>query len=430
MDYKNIKKPIFRIALFKLGAVSTNFFLTSLLISVLGYNTYGIYSAIFALLTWFFLFDFGLAKGMRNLLTKAIVDKDYILSKKILSTTLIASFTISLSLILVLSNTYSILNLSEFLNIEKSHSNVDFNRVILIFGYTMFLKLFFSTLDQVFYVIHRSYLNMLIVLSINIIYLIIVYFADYGQINLIKIAISYLISVLIVYIIFFVWFIKEYKNIRPSFLLFSFKIVKKIFNSGSKILLTQLMFFVYLAFDRFIILKYSSPDIVSNFDIIYKVMSLVLVPWAIVSKPLWSSYSEAQSRNDIKWIKTTYKKTILFFLFIIASVIVISVFFDFITNLWISEILNVELTELWMVGLLICMIMWCNLHYDLLFGLSLYKISLISALIGAIIKIVATLVIIKLDIVNVFYVALTSILAYTLYNVVSPIIVKNKFKNI
>ena len=190
------------------------------------------------------------------------------------------------------------------------------------------------------------------------------------------------------------------------------------------------MFFVYLAFDRFIILKYSSPDIVSNYDIIYKVMSLVLVPWAIVSKPLWSSYSEAQSRNDIKWIKTTYKKTILFFIFIIVSVIVISVFFDSITNLWIGEILNIELTELWMVGLLICMIMWCNLHYDLLFGLSLYKISLITALIGVFIKIVATLVIVKLDIVNVFYVAITSILAYTLYNVVSPVIVKNKFKNI
>ena len=51
-----------------------------------------------------------------------------------------------------------------------------------------------------------------------------------------------------------------------------------------------------------------SPITENLIDIIYKVMSLVLVPWAIVSKPLWSSYSEAQSRNDVKWIKATYKK--------------------------------------------------------------------------------------------------------------------------
>jgi O-antigen/teichoic acid export membrane protein len=157
---------------------------------------------------------------------------------------------------------------------------------------------------------------------------------------------------------------------------------------GLSILSIQLLFFTFLGMDRFILLKYGSGLEVTNYDIMYRVMSLLLFPWSIIAQPLWSSYAEAYKRKDIIWIKKIYKRLLIVFCFTIFGVFLLSFSFDFITTLWLGKILEVDMQMLLLTGFLILLIMWSTMHSDILFGLSKFRISLIAAILGFSLKII------------------------------------------
>ena len=302
MNYKKIKNSLIKIGFFKIGVVLTNFFITSILISIIGFNNYGVYASIFSLMTWFYLFDFGIAKGMRNHLTNAVVNKNEQIIKKLISTAYIASFFICLSLLFFVLFTISNINISSFLNI-KIYDDSEISSVLNIFIIIMFSKLFFSSIEQIFYVLHKSHLNTLLLLIVNFVYLVLLIFCKYQDINDLKeISLMYAFSLVFSYVVISIWFFYNHKNFRPKPIFFSINLLKKIFSDGFKILLIQLMFFCYLSLDRFLLLKYSNELTVANYDILYKVMSVLLFPWSIISQPLWSSYAEAFSRCLMHWL--------------------------------------------------------------------------------------------------------------------------------
>ncbi|MEO9570748.1 MAG: hypothetical protein ABJH82_04120 [Polaribacter sp.] len=193
---------------------------------------------------------------------------------------------------------------------------------------------------------------------------------------------------------------------------------------GIRILFIQLLFFTFLGLDRFILLKHVSALEVTNYDIMYRVMSLLLFPWSIIAQPLWSSYAEAYNRKDISWIKNMYKKLLLVFGFTILGVFILSYSFDFITELWIGKVLEVDLNILFLTGLLILLIMWSTMHTDILFGLSKFRIPLISASLGFIVKIIFIFVAINTGF-DIFKLLISSIAAYGMFCVIAPI---NVFK--
>ena len=93
---------------------------------------------------------------------------------------------------------------------------------------------------------------------------------------------------------------------------------------------------------------------------------------------------------------------------------------------WIKEPINFSLSEKLLALTLILSIMWCNIHYDLLFGLEKYKLGIISVSVGLLIKLI---------ILNscqghwsITVILSSSILAYLTFNFVCPIFI-NKYLN-
>lgn len=420
-NYKKIRPTILKITVFKIAVIVTNFLIISTLISIVGLKSYGVYASIFSLMAWFYLFDFGLAKGMRNYLTSAFVEKKPLMIKKLISTAYIASFFISISLLFLAIFLTSKIDLVNFFNIQ-SHDNGEIKIVFYIFLTLMFSKLFFSSIDQIFFALHMSHINTFLLLMINVIYLGLLIFCENKNINsLIVISSMYAFALLTSYLVITFWFFYSYIGFKPELNLFSFNLLKNIFGDGFKILMIQLMFFTYLSLDRFILLKYTDEQIVANYDIIYKIMSLLIFPWSIISQPLWSSYAEAFKRFDFKWIKSTYKKILKLFALVVFGIFILNFLFDHITLFWINEKLNITSFDIFAMGVLVLAIMWCNIHYDIMFGVGIYKFGLITSLIGIILKFSSVYLIISIDVVNVFSIVLTSIFAYTVFNILAPI---------
>ena len=156
-------------------------------------------------------------------------------------------------------------------------------------------------------------------------------------------------------------------------------------------------------------------------------MSLLLFPWSIIAQPLWSSYSEAYKRKDFKWIKTVYKRLLFFFLVVIIGIFLLAFSFDFITAIWIDKVLDVEFNLLILIGCLILVIMWSTMHSDILFGLNMFKIPLIAAIIGVGVKITIIFWSISTSF-SVSNLIISSIAAYAIFCFLGPIKVFNTLK--
>ena len=157
-----------------------------------------------------------------------------------------------------------------------------------------------------------------------------------------------------------------------------------------------------------------------------KMAGVILFPWSIISQPLWSAYKKASAENNLFWVQSIYKKLLLFFCFIILVSILLLIGFDFLLLVWIKEPIYFSLSEKLLALTLLLSIMWCNIHYDLLFGLEKYKLGIISVSVGLLIKLI---------ILNscqghwsITIILSSSILAYLTFNFVCPIFI-NKYLN-
>ena len=304
----------------------------------------------------------------------------------------------------------------------------NFYNHLQLFVLIMFINLFLGTINQILYAKHKSSINSINILAINIIYilcLVLCIFLDINNITLISICYGF--SIIFCYLTTTFLFFTKNKNLIPKITFYSKGLIKIILNDGLKILLVQLLFFTFLGLDRFIILKFSSAIDVTNYDIMYRVMSLLLFPWSVIAQPLWSSYSEAYKRNDIKWIKKVYKRLMFFFLLVIIGIFVLALSFDFITSIWIGKVLEVEFNLLILTGSLILVIMWSTMHSDILFGLNKFKTPLIAAIIGIFVKIIIVFWSINSNF-SLSNLIISSIAAYSIFCLLGPLKVFNILK--
>lgn len=422
-----MKKTFITIGFTRVFTILSNFLITSLLLKVMNVESYGVYTAMYSLMTWMFLFDVGISKGMRNHLTASLVDGNIIKARKLISTAYMTTGMISLFFFLVIIFFTRNIDIAKFLNISNYSSKQIYN-VYFLFVSIMFINLFLGTINQILYAKHKSSTNAINILAINMVYILCLLLCVLFNIdNIVFISIGYGFSLVLCYLTTtFLFFLKN-KNLIPNIAFYSKDVIKVILNDGLKILLVQLLFFTFLGLDRFIILKFASATDVTDYDIMYKVMSLLLFPWSIIAQPLWSSYSEAYKRKDFKWIKTVYKRLLFFFLVVIIGIFLLAFSFDFITAIWIDKVLDVEFNLLILIGCLILVIMWSTMHSDILFGLNMFKIPLIAAIIGVGVKITIIFWSISTSF-SVSNLIISSIAAYAIFCFLGPIKVFNTLK--
>ena len=122
MEYKKLKKTFITIGFTRVFTILSNFLITFLLLKVMNVESYGVYTAMFSLMTWMFLFDVGISKGMRNHLTASLVDGNIVKARKLISTAYMTTGMISLFFFLAIIFFTRNIDVAKFLNISNYSS--------------------------------------------------------------------------------------------------------------------------------------------------------------------------------------------------------------------------------------------------------------------------------------------------------------------
>jgi O-antigen/teichoic acid export membrane protein len=428
-NYKKLSKFYSRIFITRILIIGLNFLTVALLIKKIGDTDYGIYITIYSIINWVFLLDIGVGKGMRNKLTELIEINDNYNARKLISTTILISTSLSVLFILIFVLTGIFVDLDVYF--IDSNSSI-FSSTLNVFFSVIILKLIFGNLDQILFSLQYSHVTVYITFSIAIIFYLSLYTISFIGINLnyFQVSVLYFLAVLISYISFSFWFFIKNNKFIPSIKSIDLSLFKSLISSGLKIFVVQLLFFLLLALDKFIILKYFNGESVTSYDIVYRVMTLLLFPFSIIAQPLWSSYAAAKVNKDSKWINKIIKRLYLFSIMILFGVIFLSFFFDFITHIWIGKIYDISYSLKLLVGILLFNVMWATMHSDILYGFSSYSFMGKTVFIGLLLKLIILIILIYTNHLSISNIVITSIIGYSFFSFIAPFYVKKQIKKI
>ena len=411
--------------IYKILSILISFILVPIMIRYLGNEKYGVWATLLTIINLVIFFDFGIANGTRNYISKALFElKNNNEVKSFISTGYGSLIIFSIILYILFYIISFWINWQLIFNITDI-SNKDLQRTVNITLFFILLNFSLSMSHQVYNAIQKSSLIVINQFLINIIMLFLILIINqFSNHSIVFLALSYGLSIVSANIIVSYAFYKNHSHLIPSIYFFQIKKVKKILSVGIKFFVLQLSLLLIISSDKIIITQLLNPSYVATYDVMYKYFSILLIIHAIINNPLWSTYAEAYIKEDYNWIKNTLlKMNILFIVLIIISILMV-VFGKFIICIWIGEqskLILKDKSNLIYMAIMILIMIWHNTYAYFVNGINKINYQMYSLLFGVIINIPLSIYFVKYLSMGINGVILSTILSLSIFSIIGPI---------
>ncbi|WPO79094.1 MATE family efflux transporter [Flavobacterium sp. KACC 22761] len=385
---KNITKHVIVSFLYKGGSIISSFLLVPLTINFLDAENYGIWLTLSSFIAWFSFFDIGLGNGLRNKFAEAKAKGDLIAAKAYVSSAYYTIGAVCVALILLFITLNFFIDWSRVLNtnplLEKKLA-ILMPIVFSFFCLQLVAKLITTiyTADQ-----HHSMQGKVSFFTSAGSLLAIWIMTETAESSLLHFGIifSALPGLLLVGINLFA-FSTTYKDYRPSYKFWKKKYLKDIFGLGFMFFLVQISGIILYSTDNMIISNLFSPADVVPFNIAYKYFSIASMVFAIIASPYWSSITEAYTKNDFEWIKNSMKNFNKIAMVFIVLILIMILFSNVIYDLWVGSKVHVNYLLSLLIGVFIMASIFVTPYTIFLNGIGKVKIQALQSIICCLINI-------------------------------------------
>lgn len=364
--------------------VLISLFLVPLTIGYVTNQVYGIWITISSIIGWIALFDIGMGNGLRNKITENIAKGDYTITQKYISTTYFCLLLIFIPLSVMLGFICKYIDWSSLLNIPKNYSHdviSTIQLVVVFFCITIILKiqntvltaLQLSALASLFDTIGQI-LVLITILAVRCM--------TNGSLE--KLALILNICPIIVYVVSFFWIYKyKYPQLKPSISSVHLSLSRDILLLGAQFFVVQLScLFIYGA-TNVLISNVSSPEYVTEYNVVYKYLSLPLMVFSILVGPLWSAYTDAYVKQDYIWMRNVYNKMFKILLCCIVGLCILILFYPLAFKLWLGNKVIIHFSMIVCVSIYVLTTIWNTLNSSIINGIGKIKIQLYIGVLGS-----------------------------------------------
>ena len=385
---KNIVKHIGWSMFYKVGSIICNFLLVPLTINYLDTENYGVWLTISSFIGWFSFFDIGLGNGLRNKFSEAKTLGNYQDAKAFVSTAYFTIGTISLFIVVVFFGLNQYINWTEVFNTNKSlqtELSLLLPIIFSFFGLQLVVKLITSIYqaDQNHSIQGKTQffgqtLSLLAIWALTK--------TDQSSLLIFGSVFSALpVLILVVFNLFA--FNTTFKDFKPIFSLWKKEYLKEITGLGFKFFVVQIAAMVLFSTDNFIISKLFGPEEVVPYNIAFKYFSIITMVYSILLTPYWSSFTEAYTKNDFVWIKTSVNNIQKIWLFVPVGLIIMLLISDWFYLLWVGEKVQVPFKLSMAMAFFVLLLTFNMIYVNFINGVGKIKLQLITSLISMIINI-------------------------------------------
>jgi O-antigen/teichoic acid export membrane protein len=337
---------------------------------------YGIWLTLISIIGWFSLFDIGFGHGLRNRFAEARATGDYNKAKSYVSTTYICISVIFTIVWVLFFCVNFFVDWSEILNapaLVAKELSIVVLIVISFFCLQMVLKIIniVMTADQK--PAKSSFFNTLgQILALIIIFIL----TKTTQGSLVYLALVLGFCPAFIMLVSSFWFYRhEYKPYKPSMKLFDKNSAYDIITLGSKFFITQIAAIVIYQSANIIIAQLFSPSSVVEYNIAYKCFVIPYMLLIMIITPLWSAYTDAYKKEDIKWMISVLKKIRYVFFIIVIMCTVMLLVAPIIYHFWIGDVVIIPFKLTFFIYLYMLLYMWVSMHAYLINGIGKIKLQ-------------------------------------------------------
>jgi O-antigen/teichoic acid export membrane protein len=389
-DIRNVrlKKNIIGSVVIKGCSIFISFLLVPMTLGYLNAYEYGIWLTLSSILLWINSFDIGLGNGLRNKLAEALALNDKHLAKIYVSTTF---FLLSVLIVLIYTfflilhyflDWYRILNVS----IDVIH---DLNSLISIVFFLFCVSFIFKVIGSIYLACQLSVINDLLNLLGNVLSLVIIFIlTKMTQGDLAKVAITYSVSPVFVYIIaYFFTFYIIFPYLKPSFSAIKIKYSKVLMGLGIKFFVNQIASLVVFSTSNVLILRLFGSEEVTSYNIAYKYFSVIPLIFNIIISPTWSAITEAYVKGDYHWINRIIKRMQYIWLGLLFFTIFMIFFSNIAYSFWVGTEIKISILLSTMMAIFVSMMNWVNIFGHFINGVGKIKLQYYYSIVSSILYI-------------------------------------------
>ncbi len=351
-------------------------------------SQYGIWLTINSIIGWLNFFDIGLGNGLRNKLTNCISNSEIKQAREYISTTYAILIIIAISVFISFSFINPYLHWTQILNITTEREEILQN--VIWVGVGCFCVQFVAQLiNTILTATHQAAVSSFTTFFGQIFTLIAIQYCINYQpsslLTLVTVAASAPVITLSIMTIFL--FGRKLHKLVPDLKLVNFKHTQSLLNIGGKFFIIQIGGLVLFQTNNIIITKLFGPEQVTIFNTCYKLFSSIIIVFTIIMTPLWSSFTDAYSKSDFRWLKsTTLKMRKLCLLFSIITVVLL-IYSPHIFKKWIGQNVSIPFSLSICMAVYVIVYIWQMLHVYLLNGIGKIRLQLFLVTTSALINI-------------------------------------------
>jgi len=201
-----------------------------------------------------------------------------------------------------------------------------------------------------------------------------------------NLAFAYGISLVISNVLLSLWLYQRNPELRPKPYLDK-QHVHPLLSVGMQFFTIQLAVLVIFTTDKMLITQLFGPQYVAQYEVVFKLFSVITFAHTLISAPLWSAYTDAYHRKDIVWIKRMLYKQMAIYCGVVLAVIFMGLLARSIIAVWVGHELEVSLPLVITIGLFVLVSTWNNVYAMFVNGIGRVKAQLYSAVLAMLLNI-------------------------------------------
>lgn len=368
-------------------AIGLSLLLVPLTIDYLGIEQFGVWMVILSVMTWITFFDIGLGHGLRNKLAEALATNNISLARKYVSTACLAISLIALTFFVILAFAVPFAPWDAIFN-TTAISSSELASVVFVIGFFVLLNFVLSLSNQIFFAYQKASFAALQPVLLNFFVLVaVLVLTHHAPGNLFYLAFFYGLSMTLSSLLLVSYFVKKHSEIVPSVKYIDLSKIKDVTSLGVKFFIIQIATLIIFATDNMIITQVLGPEYVTPYAVVFKLFSVITIGHTILVTPLWSAYTDAYAKGDIRWIRSVLKKLNLLMIPVVIVVLLLVLFARDIISIWVGPEIEISNLLVILMGVFVVVSVWSNIYAYFVNGIGQVKPQLFSSIVAALINI-------------------------------------------
>lgn len=409
-----VKRNIFGSLAIKAVSILTSFLLVPMTLGYVSAEIYGVWLTISSILHWLTYMDVGFTLGLKNRLNECLAKKDYAKGKSLVSTTYAIMFAIFVPLSVMLIMVCPWIDWCKILNVDPSNQEVIIKTMQVLFVFIA-LQMIVNVFVAVVAAYQKTALSNLFAVIGQVCSLCIIGMMTlFVKPSLFNLAFAYsMMPILIVLIASIVYFKTTMREVAPDFRSINTAYIKDLWGLGIKFFIIQIQMIVLYQATNILISHIAGPESVTQYNIAYKLLNIVVMVYSIILVPLWPAFTDAYTKKDYIWMNDMYKKMQKLYLLLCAMIGIMVVFSPVLITLWIGDKVSVPFILTFSIAVYTLIHCWDRLQITLINGTGKVQLQSYVIIIGLVFHIPLSLllgkyigiigVIVSMSIINIIY---------------------------